>query len=80
MKVKNNYALVLDNLGRRRQLGEESEGWVWRQRPSPTSQSTELGSSVPSFSGFTAIRHLLRFVCCDPPSPHSLPSSEHGIS
>ena len=61
-------AIILDNLSQRRELGEESEGWGWRQRPLPPA-GVQSQAPLPSFPSSTVIRNLC-FICCDLPSPH----------
>lgn len=72
-------AILLDNLGQRREFGEESEGWGAGDR-GHSHQPRYRARPFPSFPSSTAIRNLFCFICCDLPFPHLFLHLEHGIS
>ena len=62
-------AIILDNLGQRREFGRKVKDGAGDKRPLPPAR-VQSSAPLPSFPSSSALRDLLCFICCDLPSPH----------
>ena len=62
-------AIILDNLGQRREFGRKVKDGAGDKRPLPPAR-VQSSAPLPCFPSSSAIRDLLCFICCDLPSPH----------